>query len=104
MAIGNLRLTSAEWRTTVSLGRFAWRACVRQGSDQVERGAELGQAHAEAVQEVLQGKIAVQGVVAVLAQVVGQLGDELAVGPLQDRYGLAAGLGEVGEIVAPAGE
>src|SRR3712207_8114824 len=55
------------------------------------RSAELAQAHAVAVQEVLEGEVVFQGVVAVLPQLLDEGGDNRPVGPFEDGQGLTAG-------------
>jgi hypothetical protein len=54
------------------LGRFAWWAGLGEGSHEVEDGAELGQAHAVAVEEILQGEAVVERV-SVLGQTLGRI-------------------------------
>src|SRR5262249_4421322 len=77
-------------------GRLVLLAGLGERADQVDDVADLAQAHAVAVQEVLQDELALQGV-AVVAQLLDQGGDDGSVGALQDRQGQAAGLRQVGE-------
>src|SRR5262249_48574700 len=88
----------------LSGSRYLGRPHFGEGGDEVEDGAKLGQAHAVAVEEFLQGEVVVERFGAVLGEVLGQLGDELAVGALQDRHGAAAAVGQLGELLLPAGQ
>src|SRR5262249_16467754 len=86
---------------TTNHSRGLARPGLGQPPHQVEDGAEVGQPHAVAVEELLQGEVVVDAVVLVV-ELVGQLDDEAAVAAFEVGHGLAAGVGQAGELVLPA--
>lgn len=73
----------------------------RKGSDEIEDGAELAQAHTVAIKEFLQRKIVIERIF-VIREVFGQLGHKATVRLFENGQNFSAGGGKVRELFLPS--